>query len=229
MRTFVVGDIHGAYRALVQVLNRASFDYEHDMLISLGDVSDGWPEVPECIELLLMIKHLVFVRGNHDQWLKDFLKDGKQPLVWTMQGGQATKDAYLFRRPELMRPHLEFLKKTKCYHLDEQNRLFVHGGIDLKKHISKQQKQYMMWDRQLWDDRHKSDLKRRAIMQYNEIYVGHTSIYRFSHRPLNNANIWYMDTGGGWEGVLSMMDVDTKEVFQSDVVSDLYPETRGRN
>ncbi len=43
-RTFVIGDIHGAYRALRQCLDRADFDYESDHLICLGDVCDGWPD-----------------------------------------------------------------------------------------------------------------------------------------------------------------------------------------
>jgi serine/threonine protein phosphatase 1 len=37
-----------------------------------------------------------------------------------------------------------------------------------------------------------------------------------------------MDTGAGWSGVLSMMNVDTKEVFTSDPVPDLYPGVVGR-
>ena len=41
MRTFVMGDIHGAYNALLQCLKRSGFDYENDQLIQLGDVADG--------------------------------------------------------------------------------------------------------------------------------------------------------------------------------------------
>lgn len=230
MKTFVLGDSHGAYKALKQVLEKSSFDYENDRLICLGDVADGWPEVPELIEELLKIKNLVFIRGNHDQWLKDFLKDGKQPDVWVLQGGASSKDSYLFRRPELMKKHLDFLEKNRrFYFVDEENRCYVHGGLEPGVPMEEQNNQVLMWDRRLWDERHRSDQKRQLLMQFKEIYCGHTSIYRFSHKPINHGNVWFMDTGGGWEGVLSLMNVDTKEVFQSDVVLDLYPETRGRN
>lgn len=37
-REFVIGDIHGAYRALRQCLTRSDFNYDHDHLICLGDV-----------------------------------------------------------------------------------------------------------------------------------------------------------------------------------------------
>ena len=40
MRRLVVGDIHGGYKALMQVLERANFD-QNDMLITLGDLCDG--------------------------------------------------------------------------------------------------------------------------------------------------------------------------------------------
>lgn len=229
MRTFVLGDSHGGAKALVQVFERAGFDYEQDKLICLGDVADGWPEVPELIEELLKVKNLIVVRGNHDDWLLKFLETGWQEDIWVLQGGQASREAYLFRRPELMPKHCLFLQKTPYYYIDEENRLFVHGGYKLGVHPKDTDPRYLMWDRDLWDDRHRSDVKRQTVMQFKEVYVGHTSIYRFSHKPVCNQNVWFMDTGGGWEGVLSMMNIDTKEVFQSDPVKDLYPKAKGRN
>ena len=64
-RTLVIADIHGAHRALRQVLERADFDPEEDLLISLGDITDNWPESAECVEELLGIRNLVAVKGNH--------------------------------------------------------------------------------------------------------------------------------------------------------------------
>jgi serine/threonine protein phosphatase 1 len=43
-KTFVIGDIHGAYLALKQVLERSDFDYENDLLITIGDIVDGWSD-----------------------------------------------------------------------------------------------------------------------------------------------------------------------------------------
>ena len=68
MRHFVMGDIHGAFHALKQCLERSSFDYKHDVLICLGDVCDGWPQTYECVEELLKIENLIFILGNHDFW-----------------------------------------------------------------------------------------------------------------------------------------------------------------
>ena len=47
-------------------------------------------------------------------------------------------------------------------------------------------------------------------------------------KPINACEVWLMDTGAGWSGVLSMMNVNTKEVFSSDPVPSLYPGITGR-
>ena len=225
-KIFVLGDSHGGYKAFLQVMERSGFDYKKDHLISLGDLADGWTETPELIEELLKVKNLIVTIGNHDFWVLNWLKDEKnKPDIWTMQGGYNTQIGYE-RRPDLKKKHLKFLKSLPYYYIDEKNRLFVHGGFKPGEHPKDTDKEYLMWDRQLWENRYNSKPKREAMMQFEEVYVGHTSIYRFSHKPIKYGNVWFMDTGGGFEGKLSIMDVDTKEVFQSDMVKDLYPEVR---
>ena len=55
MRLFVIGDIHGAYKSLLQCFERSGFDYLKDRLFVLGDVCDGYIEVRQCIEELFKI------------------------------------------------------------------------------------------------------------------------------------------------------------------------------
>ena len=83
--------------------------------------------------------------------------------------------------------------------------------------------------------------------KHTEIYIGHTSTgcwmikphlpeYQYSEQPkqgriivpMNRCNVWNMDTGGGFEGRLTIMDVDTKKFWQSDNMKTLYPNERGR-
>jgi serine/threonine protein phosphatase 1 len=232
MKTFVMGDPHGGLLAIQQTLQRANFNFTEDKLIVLGDVSDGWSQTSQSFDFLIdNVKNLVYVKGNHDQWLLEWLEFGRQEMIWTEQGGRATLASYLSREDfhEVSKKHLAFLKSAKCFYLDDKKRLFVHGGIDLSKKLEDQTERYMMWDRDLWEFRHRSDNIRKGIMRYKEIFVGHTSIWRFSHMPIKYGNVWFMDTGGGYEGSLSLMDIDSGEVFQSDPVKELYPNDRGRN
>jgi len=212
---FTIGDIHGGYKALVQCLKRSKFDYKKDKLIVLGDVVDGWPETPQAIEELLKIKNMVYVVGNHDVWCHNWLQFGQAPMIWTEQGGKATIKSYI-DNPELLLKHRDFFKDKKPYHIEDK-KLFIHGGYKIGIPIEEQTEMYLTWDRDLWDFRHDLD-----VTDFDEVYCGHTSIWRYSRRPLNMNRVWFMDTGGGYEGKLSMININTKEIFQSDKLDELY-------
>ena len=114
------------------------------------------------------------------------------------------------------------------------------------------------WDRDLWNlallqhnnyhDGSKEALaKARRFEKHKEIFIGHTTTgnwlvkphlpeYQYSEQPkqgkiitpMNRCNVWNLDTGGGYEGRLTIMDIDTKEFWQSDDLRTLYPNERGR-
>lgn len=114
------------------------------------------------------------------------------------------------------------------------------------------------WDRDLWNlallqhnnyyDGSKEVLaKARRFEKHKEIFIGHTTTgnwlvkphlpeYQYSEQPkqgrivtpMNRCNVWNLDTGGGYEGRLTIMDVDTKEFWQSDDLRTLYPNEKGR-
>jgi serine/threonine protein phosphatase 1 len=226
MKTFVIGDMHGGYYALLQCIERSKFNLAEDKLIVLGDVADGWPDVAECVEYLIgHVKNLVWVRGNHDQWLLDYLRTEETPSIWITQGGANSFKSYQ-KYPELKELHRTFLMSTPFYYVDEENRLFVHGGVNTNYPINEQTAEDLMWSRQLW---YKFQAEGQCYVPlFKEVYVGHTTIWAASDLPIVSYNTIFMDTGGGWEGKLSMMNIDTKEVFQSDMVSELYPDVRPR-
>ena len=221
---FVIGDIHGAHRALQQCLSRANFDYEADHLVCLGDVCDGWPDTRSCIEELLKIKNLTYIWGNHDHWAFQWMQKGIVENVWVTQGGAATMASYDESIPS---SHLEFFKKALPYFIWE-NKLFVHAGIQLDRPLEHQDLKIFSWDRSLVQKAWAYLLSRDKVKltTYDEVFIGHTPI-PFT-RPLQSCEIWMMDTGAGWSGVLSIMDVATKEIFTSDPVPTLYPGVQGR-
>lgn len=221
-KTFVIGDIHGSYRALLQCLRISGFNYNEDTLICLGDVADGWPETYLAINELLQIRNLVFVLGNHDFWALDWMETGEANPMWLMQGGQATIDSYTTDIPA---SHIRLLKNALPYHTDN-NRLFVHAGINPFKPITQQGIQTFLWDRdfaKLAQVRHHEE---QRLTTYDEVYIGHTPIKE--EKPVQYGEVWMMDTGAGWSGRLSMMNIDTHECFVSDPVPQLYPGVTGR-
>ena len=232
MRTWVVGDIHGGYRALMHVLERSQFDREHDRLIALGDLVDGWLQAREVVDELLTLKHLVLILGNHDEWLLQWAEQGGRREwaheAWVTQGGEATLASYGYQ--QIPEAHVRFFRSAKLLHHErETGRVFVHGGIDPARPLENQPRELCLWDRELlqqaWE-RHQVDPAAR-LTPYHEIYVGHTttSFYN-SVTPVHFCEVWGMDTGGGWEGKLSMMEIDTKQTVQSDHVYLLYPDAK---
>lgn len=223
-RTFVIGDIHGACRALQQCLKRSGFDYEKDHLISLGDVCDGWPETRQAIEELMRVKNLTYIFGNHDFWTLEWMRYGHADEVWREQGGDATVNSF---KGTSFEKHQAFLEGALPYHIAD-NKLFVHAGIDPLRPIPQQSLQVFLWDRNL--SRIALDLYYKGIhskhTEYDEVYLGHTPVP--FQKPIQSGEIWLMDTGAGWSGVLSMLDIHTKEVFTSDPVPLLYPGVEGR-
>jgi serine/threonine protein phosphatase 1 len=224
MRTFVMGDIHGAYRALVQCLERSSFDFDNDKLIFLGDVADGWPETSQCVDHLLKIKNLVYIFGNHDFWTLEWMQTSHAEEVWLSQGGAATVKSYSKGIPE---SHVKLLNESLPYFILE-DKFFVHAGFDPKIPLQTQSLSTFLWDRTLAMKALNSLQKglNEKLTAYEEIFLGHTPVA--DGKPIKACDIWFMDTGAGWSGVLSMMNLDTYDIFTSDPVPALYPGITGR-
>ena len=260
-KTFVIADIHGAFKALKQCLERSEFDYEKDTLIQLGDIADGWNEVYECVEELLKIKNLISIKGNHDDWFHLFIETYAHPAGWK-QGGLGTLISYLSVTQPKLNPsdihymfikygynfnrycplevedipleHKMFFAKQRHYYIDEQNRLFVHGGFDRNKTVSETYFEDYFWDRLLWQQARstKGKDKLKTFDDFKKVFIGHTHVDGKDNKkakPLYAGNlVWNLDTGAGYTGKLTIMNVDTEEYWQSDFIPELYPNQKGR-
>jgi serine/threonine protein phosphatase 1 len=259
--TYVIGDIHGGYLALKQVLQLCKFDYKNDTLIVLGDVVDGRSDVYNCVEELLKIKNRIDIMGNHDAWMVDFINTSFHPDSWS-QGGLATAQSYadalgmelkvhkqmvarLRQYPkynytlnlipeDITESHQNFYKKMIRYYKDDNNNVFVHGGVNRFQPIKDQVAFHMMWDRKLFNQAMsaksgKTNLK-WEFEEVNNVFIGHTTTQCWdTTEPIKASNVWNLDTGAGGDGKLTIMNVDTEEYWQSDLMNELYPDDTGRS
>ena len=241
MRTFVIGDIHGGLRALEALLASINPGQE-DLLIFLGDYVDGWSQAAETVDYLIALKNRIpcrLLRGNHDVLCLQWLTEGIAHPLWLQSGGQATRESYKGVERHTQNEHIHFFESLENYYLDEANRLFLHAGFTNLKGVTHEYfSKNFYWDRTLWetalavdpglepdDPRYPSRLR-----QYREIYLGHTPVTKLGYsEPHRAANIWNMDTGAGFQGALSAMEITTKEIWQSQPVFEYYPGERGRN
>lgn len=237
-----MGDPHGAHRAVAQVTDRAGFDPDHDRLVVLGDVCDGWPEADLICDTLLRLRNLVLIRGNHDLWALRWMREGLVDSVWIASGGLATLDAYARRagRPpprdvaecaELSRlvpaEHRALLEDARPFLTERRpggrKVLYAHAGWDPSRPECEQDESTLFWDRSFFEQARQEG---PPITDFDEVYIGHTPTA--TPVPVRYREVWALDQGAGWEGRLTLFNVDDQSFVQSDPVPELYPETSGR-
>lgn len=259
-RTLVIGDIHGGLKALIKTMLKVNYDHTKDTLVFLGDYVDGWSQSAQVVERLIFLKNqspdrVKFIKGNHDEWTRQWLNEGKANPIWVAHGGRGTMNSYINTGLITSEEHKEFFNNLLDYYIDDKNNLFVHGGFTSRSGVAEEKyKSTLYFDRTLWESAMLGPAPadgpshgRRSYL-YNEVFIGHTPTTNWKCKthypeylddnqekkngdltvPMNRRNIWNLDTGCGWAGKLTIMDIDTKEYWQSDLIKTLYPYERGR-
>lgn len=232
-KTLVVGDTHGNYKGLRIALQRASYDLSKDTLIVLGDTMDGWSGMGDIIDYYKHLQEIgckvIYCLGNHDLafliWVAAGCKKGSHLMYG--HGGSITEHVYLNRWADQIENHAEWLKNQKQYYIDDQNRLFVHAGWDPKHPFNSEAQwalQEYQWNRSFWRGMYEG---KNYAKEFKEVFIGHTPTHKKSGKgaiPMNRRNVWNVDTGGGfYKGKVTVMDINTKEYWQSDTGREHYP------
>ena len=132
-RRLIVGDIHGHYKLLREVLDKAAFDPKEDTLFSVGDFfdkTDSFGETIATMEYILYLNKLGCLKavlGNHDAWLEQYLILHWASSNWKDNGGYTTIAAANaigdYRREDLR----EFLSELPLIIFDG-NDIIMHAG-----------------------------------------------------------------------------------------------------
>ena len=82
-RTFVAGDIHGQYDALMTALDRVGFDRDSDILYQTGDLIDRGQDSFKCLSLAFE-PWFRGVLGNHEMLAINALREGAGSHDWDL-------------------------------------------------------------------------------------------------------------------------------------------------
>ena len=83
-RDLAVGDLHGCFTKLYQLLEAIGFDGTKDRLFIVGDLVDRGPE-SQLVRELLKMEGVYAIRGNHDGWV---IQPGTgHHFEWVQHGG----------------------------------------------------------------------------------------------------------------------------------------------
>lgn len=122
-RHLIVGDVHGCFDELRELLDRLHYDASSDVLISVGDIVDRGPKVRETIEFLRRQPNFHTVLGNHEDKLARYVKGNPVKIG---HGLQQTIAAFGDGFPPDFLPWLESLPLI----LKTPSGYVVHAGFD---------------------------------------------------------------------------------------------------
>ena len=200
-RTIVVGDLHGCYDELLDLLEKVSFGSE-DRLICVGDLITKGPKNREVLERFMTDPQFSSVIGNHDLALrrrwngeKFKLKASQKP---THKDLKKEKDRYV-----------PFLNRLP-FSIDLGTHLVIHAGLRPGIEFHSQTTEDMTELRTLGEDR----TSRKGTPWY-DVYDGE-KIVLFGHwpasKPRRGKKAIGLDTGCVYGGQLTAYIVETGEL-----------------
>lgn len=153
-RTYVIGDIHGCRKNLIELLEKISPHPDQDTLIFLGDYIDRGPDskgvIDEILNLNKRMLNVITLMGNHEKAFIDYI-NGKNLNFYLAIGGMQTLKSYGIEPLDdpltaIPSEHMYFLKNLLLYWQDEEN-IFVHAGLEPGIHVSQQHQDWLLWAR----------------------------------------------------------------------------------
>jgi serine/threonine protein phosphatase 1 len=150
----VVPDIHGYFEPLAWALEWIdSKRDEIEKVVFLGDYVDRGRDSPKVLDLLSRRPRdsNVFIRGNHDQMMLDYLEypDGNSRWYefWGAETASQFRDRWksggLAENPG-MAPYADFIRQT-AFSYETDLYIFVHAAIDPFKPMTSQSHDMMLW------------------------------------------------------------------------------------
>lgn len=219
-RYVAIGDIHGCLDPLERLVEKIN-PSPTDILVFLGDYVDRGPNSKGVIDYLIDLKmrrNAVFLLGNHEVLMLDFLAGLLSPSDWERNGGVATLESYSENGAlDIPDSHIEFLQSCLPYY-DSPDYFFVHGGLKphrgIEENLRRMSTLELVWERSHLEEPHVSaeDYKWEKT-----VVCGHTPLAQ----PLVLDKLIAIDTGCVYShesrlGRLTAISLPDRSIVQVD-------------
>ena len=204
-RIFIVGDIHGCYQRLLQELENVGFDFDADLLVSVGDLIDRGAESLECLDLI-NAPWFRAVRGNHEEMAILALTGAENAARnWLANGGNwyyllDTDQQHLARTLIRKAEQLPLVLEVKTAeglvvvcHAD-----YPGDSYEFGKPLNSYD---VVWSRERYC--RASDGQHQVIKGADAFYFGHTPVMKRAR----SANQHFIDTGAVFGHRLTLVQV----------------------
>ena len=217
VRIYAIGDVHGCADLLDRLFARidahiAAHPIARPVQVLVGDYVDRGPNSRGVLDRLILrarSKETVILKGNHETFVLEFLRNPSVLQSWGQMGGLETLMSYGLTPPlkadaavqeelaralraALPKAHLNFLGSLPVS-FSAGGFFFVHAGVRPRVPLNKQREEDLLWIRDEFLLHEES---------FGKIVVhGHTPVRAIDVRP-NRINI---DTGAYATGLLSCL------------------------
>ena len=222
-RDFVVGDIHGMFTALDNLLKKVKFNPEIDRIISVGDLVDRGAESHRVLEYLEQ-PWFFAIMGNHEEMCLESATSPSTYKNWVKHNGGAWWESIDEPKQQAIREAFSALPTIA--EIPTNNGLIgvVHADITarigwnrFKETIAEDEslRHFAIWSRARYDRYHAVG-STENIQGVKLVIVGHTP----TSKTLDVGNVRYIDTGAPYInakdlGKLTMMQVQPSiKLFQ---------------
>ena len=221
---FAVGDIHGCAAELQLLLKYFGEQLsltEDDVVIFIGDYIDRGPDskgvVDQLIEFQQNFPQTIFLRGNHEDMMLDYLGfDGRMGASYLLNGGDKFVQSYDLpgeASPQdilkaLPTQHISFFLNLERY-VTVGDYVFAHAGLNPLRDLEQQLDDDLFWIR---------DEFIANIHQFDKTVVfGHTPYQDIMfHLPYKIG----IDTGCVYGNMLTCIEVLSGTIYQIDAQGD---------
>jgi calcineurin-like phosphoesterase family protein len=171
VRVYALGDIHGRSDLLQKMFTVIDTDLARNPIarpleVFLGDYVDRGPDSARTLDLLIargLQRETVFLKGNHEAFFLDVLRDPSKIDEWRQFGGLETLMSYGIQpsinpdsheqvrlieelKAVMPRDHLRFLQSLKPTFVCGDF-LFVHAGVRFGIPLEQQRESDLLWIR----------------------------------------------------------------------------------
>lgn len=219
-RTLIIGDVHGCYTELLELLKLANATFENDRIVFLGDLVHKGPESAEVLNFIFG-KNCEVILGNHDDFFLNSLLGKSKP----------------YKEFEDILPKLKMKKKDLIdWYLDcpltieTENWLAIHAGIDPKGIVLNHANKEILLNLRLWNTKKNKPVKSNGhealkpewvpwyecldqkFYQNKSIFYGHWA--KVEVQIHGNGKIIGLDTGCCYGGKLSGYIIEENKLVQ---------------
>lgn len=215
--TYVIGDVHGCYHTLLELLEKIPKD---SRIIFVGDLCDRGLYSKEVIDLVIENDYECIL-GNHEDFMirhiDDYLNNNPNRWIDNDQiGGQKTIDSYIGDEVKLLE-HVQFLKTLPRYMLIDK--YFITHGLGLPYFQRKDSEDRDIQDGLIkarlsdettkWGDDWEKDWRKYDLMNI----FGHTH----SNEVVVGENYYCIDTACVYGGKLTAIEFNSMQLISVEM------------